>query len=97
MPKFQVHPHLMGLTTKMAPTMVPDRGNDPKRAMRSAIARISDPDTKGETGYYDPDNELPPKRTYMSDSKIKERMERKKSPTRAAYKSAMMNKKKKGK
>lgn len=68
---------------------VPDRN----KAMKSAIDRISDPSSVGDTAYYDGQGEYTPRRKALSDSEIKERMYRKKNPKPAAKKFVRMKRK----
>jgi hypothetical protein len=70
--------------------------NDRRNAMKSAIDRISDPSSVGDTAYYDGQGEyIPRKETALSDSEIKDRMYRKKNRIRtpAAKKNVPITKK----
>ena len=64
--------------------------NDRRKAMKSAIDRISDPSSVGDTAYYEGQGEYIPRNKALSDSEIKDRVYRKKNPKPAAKKVVRM-------
>ena len=60
--------------------------NDRRKVMKSAIDRISDPSSVGDTAYDEWIPELPVTRKVLSDSDIKDSLYRKQNPKPAAKK-----------
>jgi hypothetical protein len=56
--------------------------NDRRKAMKSAIDRISDPSSVGDTAYYEGQGEYIPRNKALSDSEIKDSLYRKKNKIR---------------
>jgi hypothetical protein len=67
--------------------------NDRRKAMKSAIDRISDLSSVGDTAYHDGQGEYIPRTKALSDSGIKDSLARKKNPKPAAKKSVRMKRK----